>query len=368
MRSSIPLLLLTFFSALIAARPRPQNIDFTLVNDTPDPTAANITNVNVTAIITDIIADIYDDPTLSTRDAVLWQRTPPVNPVITVVTSQGYNAPFSLGNAAINAPLDCNGVNTYMGSKLFTTDFNTDYCAVACSATSAYSLRHPPSVGLPRTCQFFNTYAMYQNGNYQGQYCAMYTESWDSSYATNTGQYSGSDHYTIQNSYISSNAVSPGVPSPACSAAPNPFLLQVAPGYGKYSGSYVSVNVTTGSPQLAASSSAATMLYICPQSYLSFSLDASFTTFSYADQSTGALTGRVHFDPPPTPFGSSNLLCTFNNQAPYTVSCNSGTSLAGWQVYTSDGVVGLGGTVDSGAVAIKFLVQPAPYYGGSAPQ
>lgn len=34
----------------------------------------------------------------------------------------------------------------------------------------------------------------------------LYNQTWDSSYATNTGQWRGNDHYTIQNSYIASNA------------------------------------------------------------------------------------------------------------------------------------------------------------------
>lgn len=97
----------------------------------------------------------------------------------------GYTG-VSLGNNAINAPLDCNGANTYMGSKIFTTSiFDPSLCAAACESQNAYNTRHPPSTGKPALCKFFNTYLMAENGSPQGQYCAMYTEPWATSYATN---------------------------------------------------------------------------------------------------------------------------------------------------------------------------------------
>ena len=39
---------------------------------------------------------------------------------------------------------------------------------------------------------------------------ALYNQTWNGTYATNKGQYRGTDHYTIQSSYISSNATYPG--------------------------------------------------------------------------------------------------------------------------------------------------------------
>jgi hypothetical protein len=92
----------------------------------------------------------------------------------------------SLGANAINAPQDCNGIDTYMGSKIFTTSiFDPNLCAAACESQNAYNTAHPPSTGSPALCKFFNTYLMAVNGRPQGQYCAMYTEPWDNSYATN---------------------------------------------------------------------------------------------------------------------------------------------------------------------------------------
>ncbi|KAF2967563.1 hypothetical protein GQX73_g5964 [Xylaria multiplex] len=117
-----------------------------------------------------------------------------------VPTIPGFNG-VSLGNAAINAPLNCLGQDTYMGSKIFTSSyFDVGLCAAACTAQNEYNTAHPPSEGLPKICKFFVTFLSQRNGSPEGQYCAMYTQSWDSSYATNDGQWRGNDHYT--NDYV----------------------------------------------------------------------------------------------------------------------------------------------------------------------
>ena len=86
----------------------------------------------------------------------------------------GYTGPTYLGNAAINAPLDCSGADTFMGAKTFTNGpFDAGLCAAACSAQSAYNIRNPPKNGKPKTCQFFNTYMLLKNGIPEGQYCSM---------------------------------------------------------------------------------------------------------------------------------------------------------------------------------------------------
>ena len=82
----------------------------------------------------------------------------------------GYTSEPIPQNAAINAPLNCIGENTYMGAKTFkTSSLDIESCATACTAQSAYNLRHPPSQGKPKTCQFFNTYLLYKNGVYYEQ-------------------------------------------------------------------------------------------------------------------------------------------------------------------------------------------------------
>ncbi|KAF2802122.1 uncharacterized protein BDZ99DRAFT_577093 [Mytilinidion resinicola] len=133
-----------------------------------------------------------------------------------------YSPGVCLENAAIKAPWNCNGVDTYISTEIFKTGhLDVELCAAACTAKSAYNLRHPPAKGKPKTCQFFNTYLLYKNGVNIGQYCALYTETWSKSFAKDTGHYQGRDRYTIGSSYSFSNAKDKGVPkclSPSSSA------------------------------------------------------------------------------------------------------------------------------------------------------
>ncbi|GAB7357372.1 hypothetical protein MBLNU459_g8315t3 [Dothideomycetes sp. NU459] len=132
----------------------------------------------------------------------------------TIVSPPGYGTAVDLGTSAINAPYDSFGYNTFMGAQIFTSGpFNASLCGLACNAQTQYNIQHPPTDGSPvQTCQFFNTYILYVNttANLQGQYCALYSETWSSSYATNSGQYRGSDHYLIEYSYAYSNSTNPG--------------------------------------------------------------------------------------------------------------------------------------------------------------
>ena len=48
---------------------------------------------------------------------------------------------------------------------------------------------------------FFNAYVLSKNGVPQGLYCSMYNQTWSPDYATNYGQYRGSDRYTVSESY-----------------------------------------------------------------------------------------------------------------------------------------------------------------------
>lgn len=130
----------------------------------------------------------------------------------------GHTSSISLGNAAINAPLNCKGGDTYLGSKSWNDNFFIEErCAAACTAQSNYNVVHPPSSGVPKTSQFYNTYILLKNGAQQGQYCSLYTKAWYSSKAMNTGQMRGSDKFTIGSSIIASNATNSGVVS-CCTA------------------------------------------------------------------------------------------------------------------------------------------------------
>lgn len=115
-----------------------------------------------------------------------------------------YTGPAELGGA-INAPYDVQGQNTYMGYKFHAFSqaqgYDPSTCAVDCNAQTAYNKRHPAADGSYQTCVFFNAYVLSMNGVPQGLYCSMYTQVWAASYATNYGQYRGTDRYTVSRSY-----------------------------------------------------------------------------------------------------------------------------------------------------------------------
>ncbi|KAG9827096.1 hypothetical protein KCU90_g17027, partial [Aureobasidium melanogenum] len=193
--------------AILPILARRQDIDFDLVDEAPEPTVAidDSSNYNQQAAIDAVVSEVEANPLPQRRDTDLHRRD------IVVETSSGYTSNVQIQDAAISAPKNCQGSDTFLGSKLFTTGpFDTTLCAAACTAQSEYNVRHPPAGGVAKTCQFYNTYAMYRNGVYQGQYCAMYTQAWDASYAKNDGQWRGSVHYTMGLSYIASNATQSG--------------------------------------------------------------------------------------------------------------------------------------------------------------
>jgi hypothetical protein len=139
-----------------------------------------------------------------------------------IAAPSGYSDANFLGNAAINAPYDALGYNTFIGSKVFASGpFNATLCTEACNAQNVYNLAHPPADGSPvQTCQFVNTYILSVNSKTAlGQYCAMYSQNWASKYATNTGSYSGNDRYTVGFSYSFYNTTNPGTPNPVAAVA-----------------------------------------------------------------------------------------------------------------------------------------------------
>lgn len=122
-------------------------------------------------------------------------------------TPTGYGGLMALGNSAINAPLDCDSRDTYMGVKIFdpSNAFDPALCAAACTATSDYNRQHPAADGSYQSCNFFNTFVLYNNSQSVGQYCSMYNETWSASFATNNGQWRGNDYFNIAYSYTFTN-------------------------------------------------------------------------------------------------------------------------------------------------------------------
>jgi hypothetical protein len=118
-----------------------------------------------------------------------------------------FTGPVDLGNAAINAPLDTTpGVtytDTYVGAKVYDTGrYDPSLCVAACQTQTTYDHAHPASGATTyKACNFFNSYILLQNGVPLGTYCSLYTRSWSTSYATNTGQTRASGVYTIAESF-----------------------------------------------------------------------------------------------------------------------------------------------------------------------
>ena len=138
----------------------------------------------------------------------------------------GYTG-IGLGDASVNAPSNCNGEDTYLGVKVFTAGvFDPALCAAACSA-------------LDRPCRFFVTYIGHLGGRPEGQICAMYSQSWDKSFADNVvsfpffhllspskwhsrfthdanneqGQWRGDEYYSVNYSFAYWNTANPGFPA-----------------------------------------------------------------------------------------------------------------------------------------------------------
>ncbi|KAI4746529.1 hypothetical protein E4T50_03130 [Aureobasidium sp. EXF-12298] len=124
-----------------------------------------------------------------------------------IKTPDGYQAGIPYGKYAINAPYDAQGYNTFMGSKIFTSTWDTAACAAYCDSQTAYNKATAPKDGTPyKICNFYNTYvltAYKADGSVvpQGQYCALYTEAWPIKYATNGGQWRGQDQYLVSYSF-----------------------------------------------------------------------------------------------------------------------------------------------------------------------
>ncbi|KAI0533713.1 hypothetical protein GGR58DRAFT_521176 [Xylaria digitata] len=145
---------------------------------------------------------------------------------LTAPPEDGYATPISLGTAQLNAPSDCGGFDTYMGSKMFTdSPFDPSLCAAACTAQSEYNLAHPPATGPVQTCQFFNTYLLLKNGLPEGQVCSMYSMSWDATYSSTSGQWRDGDHYSVAYSFIYANSTNPGSPRIPCPVATASSLI-----------------------------------------------------------------------------------------------------------------------------------------------
>jgi hypothetical protein len=106
-----------------------------------------------------------------------------------------------------------------MTVKIFSGNFDLAKCAAACSAQSEYNRAHPDMDGTFQTCQFINTYVLYNQTTAVGQYCALYNETWPATFATNHGQWRDDSWFNLDYSYMSSNTTG-GVDRPSNCANP----------------------------------------------------------------------------------------------------------------------------------------------------
>ena len=134
----------------------------------------------------------------------------------------GFTGPVELGGS-INAPNDLvTNTNTYMGYKFFSFSQVQSYnqgvtaCTAACTAQTAYNSRHPPKTGNPNVCNQVVVYVLSDENQPQGIYCAMYSEEWAENYATNYGQYRGSDFWSVSQAYAYTNATYAAQYQPIC--------------------------------------------------------------------------------------------------------------------------------------------------------
>ncbi|KAI1102443.1 hypothetical protein F4804DRAFT_343232 [Jackrogersella minutella] len=129
-----------------------------------------------------------------------------------IPTIPGYDGEAT-GNSTIDAPDSDTGESstgpgrgTYIGSKIFTnTYFDPALCAAACDAQNQNNLAHPPGRGRPQICRFFTTYLLYKNGDPVGQYCALYTQYYSRSFATNSGTRSGGNTLAVRHAFSYKN-------------------------------------------------------------------------------------------------------------------------------------------------------------------
>jgi hypothetical protein len=108
----------------------------------------------------------------------------------------GYKVEW-LDHAAIDAPLDCHGNNTYLCLRSFnTTCHDPARCAAACAEWNTDNSKGAS----PRLCHYFNSYLENVDGEPRYQHCALYTQAWYAAQATNMGQIQGGDTLSILSS------------------------------------------------------------------------------------------------------------------------------------------------------------------------
>jgi hypothetical protein len=104
-------------------------------------------------------------------------------------TAPGFKVETYSTGGAIEAVIDCNGNNTYLGDKMwYDGKLEIERCTAICATDDR--------------CHFINTFIERQHNAPAVQHCSLYSVRWPEAYATNIGQYRGNDNFVaITNSY-----------------------------------------------------------------------------------------------------------------------------------------------------------------------
>ncbi|KAL1626845.1 hypothetical protein SLS56_006662 [Neofusicoccum ribis] len=128
---------------------------------------------------------------------------------VVIAASNGYNKPYTAPTLPnFNAPVGplagaIEDSHYYLYELYNDGPFDPASCAKGCQANTAYNKAHPKADGTYTACNLFNAYILYRDDNPQGTVCSYYSADIPdpASKATNVGQYQGSVHVTVGNSY-----------------------------------------------------------------------------------------------------------------------------------------------------------------------
>ncbi|CEH15583.1 hypothetical protein CBOM_03880 [Ceraceosorus bombacis] len=147
-----------------------------------DPTAANRNPKSMTNLVCTAYSSL-------TTAAATNRESYRYDFKVVMAASNAYQRPTINDLAAIpgytlnTLPGSLQAPSGYMGALTLSSDFNTANCATACTKKTG--------------CVQFVSYALELNGVPNAQQCAFYNKVWGAEYATNTGQWRGSDHVTL---------------------------------------------------------------------------------------------------------------------------------------------------------------------------
>lgn len=84
---------------------------------------------------------------------------------------------------------------SYVGSQIFSGPYDPSQCASASTTHNSDRQSATPANGTSDPVNFFVAYVVSKNNNPLGTYCTLYSQTWNSSYATNMGQFDGEENY-----------------------------------------------------------------------------------------------------------------------------------------------------------------------------